>query len=217
MKYFLRAICLVVMILLAGCDSDIVEKLATGQPLTAEETKRYNEQKESFDKAIATKKQEIIDSTYKEATRDEVMAGKRQYKKKNGEVKEFDISEGACGKFGFLAGTQVEITDSNKNKKKANVVGVYENHLWFHLNGVNGATFLSGNNKEELAKNGVALLGETSQAAKESDKTPAAQIKPEVAAVSAAESVKQPVGSTTEYGDVYFLPIPRIPYMKKNN
>ncbi|EFA80835.1 DUF544 family protein [Heterostelium album PN500] len=61
---------------------------------------------------------------------------KLTYPTKNGKVLEFDISEGACSKFGFFHGSRVTTP-----KGSATVIGVKDDNLWFHIDRDSGASF----------------------------------------------------------------------------
>ncbi|GAM25997.1 hypothetical protein SAMD00019534_091720 [Acytostelium subglobosum LB1] len=55
---------------------------------------------------------------------------------KNGKSEEFDTSRQSCEKFGFFPGSRVKTP-----KGPATVIGVKENHLWFHLDSDKGASY----------------------------------------------------------------------------
>ncbi|MBI4812746.1 hypothetical protein HY798_04940 [Candidatus Falkowbacteria bacterium] len=182
-----------------GCKGNtIVGKLVKGEALTQNEKDDYNKQKDSYDKLVAERKQEIAETTYKEATKAEKVAGKRMYMGRSGKMKEFDISFKACQPFGFLASERVE-----GPKGKANVVGVYEDHLWFHTDGIKGAGFSDAKNKDEFAKKGFKPMPESTSSQQQAIRQ------------SFGSQTEITQGSSVEYSDVYFPPISKIPYMKK--
>jgi hypothetical protein len=201
----------------SGCvdTSSITDKLATGQTLTAEETKIYEKNKDDFDKLVATQKQEAEEKHYKEATDAEISAGKRLYKRyKENTQSEFDITTEACKKIGFLAGTRIELPSG----KKANIVGVFDNHIWFHVEGNKGATFSGNSNLAEFTKEGYKIIEEAPHVPPD---TYVKTIEKSQQAISAetskTETVNaQPKVQDSSEGNSYYKTIPRVPYTEKN-
>jgi len=77
-----------------------------------------------------------------------------EYRAKNGEVLEFDISRSACEKFGFYYTDRVDTPLG-----AASVVGVRDKCLWFHVDGDAGASFWdNGKNYVELLSLGISLM-----------------------------------------------------------
>lgn len=77
-----------------------------------------------------------------------------EYKAKNGEILEFDISRSACEKFGFYYTDRVETPLG-----PASVVGVRDKYLWFHVDGHPGASFWdNAKNYVELLQLGMTLI-----------------------------------------------------------
>ncbi|EGC31787.1 hypothetical protein DICPUDRAFT_82343 [Dictyostelium purpureum] len=64
------------------------------------------------------------------------MADIFQYKTKDGTLIDFDVSRQSCEKYGFFAGSRVMTP-----KGVGTVIGVYQNNLWFHIEGDEGASF----------------------------------------------------------------------------
>jgi len=59
-----------------------------------------------------------------------------RYKTMSGEYFQFDISERCYRKFGFHPNSRV-LTP----RGLATVIGIYNHHLWFHIDGDKGATY----------------------------------------------------------------------------
>lgn len=219
---FTRKILTVAMIIflmsfIFGCiDSSIIDKLATGQALNEQETKRYGEIKDQFDKLVNDKKKEIELTHYKEATEAEISAGKRIYNRYKKDTKsEFDIRPEVCKKIGFMAGTKIQLP----SKKNATVVGVFEDHIWFHVEGVTGATFSRNSNLAEFTKEGYKVIEEAPNVSPDTYvKTIEKSQQAASAETSKAETTdmqsKVQDDSETDEG-IYFKPIKRIPYLKK--
>ncbi|EAL72235.1 hypothetical protein ACTFIW_009702 [Dictyostelium discoideum] len=64
------------------------------------------------------------------------MADTFQYKSKDGKLIDFDVSRPSCERYGFFAGSRVMTP-----KGAGTVIGVYENNLWFHIEGDEGASY----------------------------------------------------------------------------
>jgi len=75
-----------------------------------------------------------------------------QYKAKNGEIFEFNISSTIVDVFGFAPGLRV-ITP----KGQATVIGEHDGFLWFHINGDPGASYWDNcKTYEDLLQLGVS-------------------------------------------------------------
>lgn len=188
-------LCVVIMFFLIGCQRNpVIEKLAKGEALTQQEQVDYQKQKEEFDKLVTQRKLEIEETTYKEATEAEKIAGKRTYKRRDSTMTEFDISSKMLEPFGFLAGDRVEGPNG-----KANVVGVYDGHIWFHTEGVKGAGFSDCKNKKECEEKGFKLINTRAPSQQQTEK-------------QKEETERENIA---EYSDIYFPPVSKIPYLKK--
>ncbi|KAN0043037.1 hypothetical protein ACTA71_010672 [Dictyostelium dimigraforme] len=64
------------------------------------------------------------------------MADTFQYKSKDGKLIDFDVSRTSCERYGFFAGSRVMTP-----RGAGTVIGVFENNLWFHIEGDEGASF----------------------------------------------------------------------------
>jgi len=216
---------LFLMFFVSGCInlSPIVDKLAIGQELTAEEADIYKANKDDIDHAVKEKKREIEATHYKEATDAEISAGKRIYKRRKKDTQsEFDITPEACKEFGFLPGTKIQLPSG----RNANIVGVFDGHLWFHVEGVDGATFSGNNNLEEFTKEGYKIISEEAKSVDkravppaETDSTEEVSAKSDANAQTSSSKIDNQENSDDESDknkdEIYFKPIKRIPYLKR--
>ncbi|KAN0033995.1 hypothetical protein ACTFIV_000475 [Dictyostelium citrinum] len=85
------------------------------------------------------------------------MADTFQYKSKDGKLIDFDVSRSSCERYGFFAGSRVMTP-----RGAGTVIGVYQNNLWFHIEGDEGASYWdNGKDYESLVfKLSVQLIDE---------------------------------------------------------
>jgi len=137
----------------------IVEKLAHGQALSAEEQSTYTkdvDSKKSYDEEVQKRKAEIVWENYRPPTEAEVAAGKRNYMARNGSEYILNITPAVCQKLGFLPGSKVKTPDG-----EATVVGVdKDGDMWFHLDGAEGASYWSGYDKEKFISKGFVAIAD---------------------------------------------------------
>eukprot|EP01028_Stygiella_incarcerata_P006253 TRINITY_DN2562_c0_g1_i1.p1 TRINITY_DN2562_c0_g1~~TRINITY_DN2562_c0_g1_i1.p1 ORF type:complete len:2836 (-),score=859.97 TRINITY_DN2562_c0_g1_i1:92-8599(-) len=74
-------------------------------------------------------------------------------KARSGDVWEFNTSDSECMSFGFKHGARVATP-----KGHASVIGVREDHLWFHIDGDTGASFFSHKSPADFEGAGFRLL-----------------------------------------------------------
>lgn len=160
-KVLIMTVILLLTLFIFGCIKErdpIVEKLAHGQALSAEEQSIYAkdaDSKKSYDEEVQKRKAEIVWENYRPPTEAEVAAGKRQYIAHSGSEYTVDITPATCQKLGFLAGSRVNIPKNGE----ATVVGVdKDGDMWFHVDGVYGATYWPRYDKNEFVKAGFVLV-----------------------------------------------------------
>ncbi len=210
------------LFLLSGCITDIIEKVAKGEALSGDEKKEYAEyvkdpeKKKSFDEAVAKKKKEIAENSYIPPTEEQKKLGIREYH--NTELK---ISPLVCDQLGFLEGSRVKTPDG-----EGYFVGVdKDGDGWFHLDGKTSLNYYKGG-KDEYIKKGFKVVAAPSQdaqheAKKETEElvskpAPSAPINPPpksapgsktaVAGVAASESVEMQEGEIEKLSRIPPIP-----------
>lgn len=157
--FFLLLLSALIISGISGCKRDpIVEKLARGQALSAEENASYTksaDHKKQYDEYAKERKEHIAWENYRPPTQSEIKAGTRKYKLTNGKEFDLNIDPAVCQALGFLPGSKVKI----EGKGESYVVGVdKDNDLWFHVDGVEGAEFWHNYKKEDFAKKSFVLV-----------------------------------------------------------
>jgi len=137
---------------------------------------------------------------------------KAAYKRSNGNPGVFDVSDSVYEKFGFHPGERIKTKWGN-----AKVIGILDNHLWFHVDGKKGASFWSTIDQtfkslepEKYPKQSRKMQAKLIAAEK---KESFAQSGPPT---SAATSKPSQISGNGE--GIYFEgfePVPRIPYLKE--
>jgi MoxR-like ATPase len=120
-------------------------------------SKRKSLDGDKTEKNSAAKPVSVPDSgTVKEALKSSEEPETRQYIERGGEdVGTFVISREACEPFGFYPGERVITSESGR---LATVIGVKDDNLWFHRDGDDGASFWSGNKKEDFESRGFCVI-----------------------------------------------------------
>jgi hypothetical protein len=134
------------------------------------------------------------------------------YKRYNGTAGIFDVSDKVRQKFGFNPGDRISTSFGN-----ATVVGIFDDHLWFHIDGKKGATFWSSIDQS------FKLL----EPGKESKQEKRVQSKPVPAVANRMEPANQAAAperfqaNTNTISDdaegIYFErlePIPKLKYLR---
>lgn len=87
------------------------------------------------------------------------------YKLNDGKIVEFDISRKACHPFGFYHGDIIETPWGDK----AIVIGVYQENLWYHKNGLTGAQYSNSYKSTDFKNAGYKLIGRATAIKEEKD------------------------------------------------
>ena len=160
-----------IVITLSACTNNEMQaakKVIAQEELDDNWQKFYDGNKEAIDKLVknqvteiawkviakiklSEQEEEIYNSNTKlfgtkigEETKRLQQSNKVAYRRINDEVGIFDISDEACEKFGFHAGDRIKTPFEDSN---ATVIGVRDEHFWFHRDDRDGATFWSDINE----------------------------------------------------------------------
>jgi hypothetical protein len=227
------AVLLSASFLLIGCDEDpVIEKSAKGQSLTPEETQKYYKNKENYDKQIAQRKDELAKEAIVEklARGDSLTSGElelynkdaKRFNDRAASRKEELTKEAIVAK--IINGDQLAQDETllyNKNQREVdNLVSEKRKKLMKdrilaklargdQLNVDEAAVYTD--NKKALDEEAIGL-----KAGKQTQPT-SPQQPTYVDRLPVAEAPKREIipGDKSEYLEVYFEPIPRIPYLKK--
>ena len=161
-----------IVISLSACKDNkmsAAEKIIAQEELNDNWQEFYDENKEAIDELVknqvteiarkviakielSEQEEEIYNSNAKrfrakirEETKRLQQSNKVAYRRINDEVGIFDVSDEACEKFGFHAGDRIKTPFEDSN---ATVIGVRDEHLWFHRDDRDGATFWSDINED---------------------------------------------------------------------
>lgn len=134
------------------------------------------------------------------------------YKRIKGDPGVFDVSESVHGKFGFYPGDRINTKWGN-----ATVIGILDDHLWFHIDGKKGASFWSTIDQ-------TFKLLDPEKESKRAQQAPARAILVEKKESSAQGGSPTPTVVSKSFRDpgnaegIYFEgfePVPRILYLEK--
>jgi hypothetical protein len=134
---------------------------------------------------------------------------KAAYKRSNGSPGVFDVSESVHDKFGFYPSDRINTKWGN-----ATVIGILEDHLWFHIDGKKGASFWSTIDQtfklldpEKESKRAQQAPARAILVEKEKSSAQGGSPTPTVASKSSRNS-----GNAEGVYFEGFEPVPRIPY-----